>query len=606
MKISIIVLAQHFNLTLKCVDRIKQYTSIPYELIVVTEYDSVEVSRYIEHDYNVHVIHNRKSRGVAAAYNQGAAASSGDRFVFMRDQIMVNEGWLEQLSGCLDQHPNASIVGPMMNDVSGAQGIPIVYQNYEHLYQMGDLLAIGKSMTWTRTPRLVSLLMMMPRHFFEKAGGFDERFEVESYEDDDLCYRALSMNSDIYIAEGCIVFRVQPPHAVLGDPDWYNNRLTLNRAVAISKWGFDVTKALYSYKRKVTVSLCMIVKNEEKTLDRCLSSVRGLVDEIVIVDTGSEDATKEIAASYGSQVYDFEWVNDFSKARNHAFSLATQEYILWMDADDYLLPEDAAALQSIISELSWDIDAVSMHYYLDHDLHGRVTASLRRNRLVKRSCGFRWVGFVHEYLDVAGTVLYAETGVTHDRKHTQSTRNLLIYEDMKEAKAVFSPRDLFYFSNELYDHGQWERAIEQYDTFIASPDGWVEDKILASRRAGEAYAQLGRLQEARHKVLQGFAYALPRAESCCQLGYYELSEQRLENAVFWYKLATEVAKPIEPNARLDIPSWTWLPHLQLCVCYDRLGLYEQAHYHNEIAGGYVPDNPSVTANRNYLQQYLIY
>ena len=77
----------------------------------------------------------------------------------------------------------------------------------------------------------------------------------------------------------------------------------------------------------VTISLCMIVKNEEKILDRCLSTVADLVDEIVIVDTGSTDATKEIAAKYTEHIYDFLWVDDFSAARNFAFSKATCEYI---------------------------------------------------------------------------------------------------------------------------------------------------------------------------------------------------------------------------------------------------------------------------------------
>ncbi|WP_419886100.1 glycosyltransferase [Paenibacillus sp. B-A-8] len=603
MNISIILLAQHFNVTVQCLDRIKQYTSMSYELIVVSDNESAEVSNFLAYEYGVHVIHSR-SKGVAASFNLGARSASGDRLVFIRDQIMVNEGWLEQLSGCLDHHPNAAIVGPRMNDVSGGQRIPIVYQNMEQLYQSASMLAIGKSMSWTRVPRLVSLLMMIPRHYFEQMGSFDERFEVESYEDDDLCYRALSMNLDIYIAEGCVVFRKEPPSVNPNDPDWYNNRLILNRAMAISKWGFDLTSSLHCSTRKVTVSLCMIVKNEEQTLGRCLSSVRELVDEIIIVDTGSSDGTKELAASYGARVYDFEWVNDFSKARNYAFSLATQEYLLWLDADDYLQSEDAEALGSVISGLPWDIDAVSMHYYLDRDKDGSVTSSLRRNRLVRRSCGFRWIGIVHEYLEVEGKVLYAELGITHDRKHTQSSRNLLIYEGMIEAQASFTPRDLFYYANELYDHGQWQRAIEQYDTFIAMPDGWMEDKLLASRRAADALAQLSRFQEAKLKVLQAFALSPPRAEACCQLGSYELVEQRFENAVFWYKLATEVPKPTEPNARIDNSAWTWLPHLQLCVCYDRLGQHEEANYHNELARGYVPKHPSVIANRDYLKQYV--
>ncbi len=70
----------------------------------------------------------------------------------------------------------------------------------------------------------------------------------------------------------------------------------------------------------VTISICMIVKNEESVLERCLSTVRGIADELIIVDTGSTDGTKEIARKFTEQVYDFVWCDDFSKARNFSFS----------------------------------------------------------------------------------------------------------------------------------------------------------------------------------------------------------------------------------------------------------------------------------------------
>ena len=77
----------------------------------------------------------------------------------------------------------------------------------------------------------------------------------------------------------------------------------------------------------ITVSLCMIVKNEEKVLERCLDTIADLVEEIIIVDTGSTDATKKLARRYTEKVYDFQWVDDFSAARNFAFSKAQMEYI---------------------------------------------------------------------------------------------------------------------------------------------------------------------------------------------------------------------------------------------------------------------------------------
>lgn len=85
---------------------------------------------------------------------------------------------------------------------------------------------------------------------------------------------------------------------------------------------------------KVRVSLCMIVKDEEEALPGCLESVRGLVDEIIVVDTGSKDRTPEIAKKYGAKVFSFRWINDFAAARNESLRHATGDYIFWLDVDD--------------------------------------------------------------------------------------------------------------------------------------------------------------------------------------------------------------------------------------------------------------------------------
>ena len=77
-----------------------------------------------------------------------------------------------------------------------------------------------------------------------------------------------------------------------------------------------------------TISLCMIVKNEEAVLDRCLSSVSDLVDEIIVVDTGSTDRTREVAARFTRQIYSFPWRDDFAAARNESFSHASMDYCI--------------------------------------------------------------------------------------------------------------------------------------------------------------------------------------------------------------------------------------------------------------------------------------
>ena len=110
----------------------------------------------------------------------------------------------------------------------------------------------------------------------------------------------------------------------------------------------------------ISISMCMIVKNEQDILARCLDSYAGTYDELIIVDTGSTDNTKEIAAHYTDKIYDFEWINDFSAARNFAFSKAGCDYIFSADADEVLDDTNNYALRELKHMLLPEIDIVQM------------------------------------------------------------------------------------------------------------------------------------------------------------------------------------------------------------------------------------------------------
>ena len=109
--------------------------------------------------------------------------------------------------------------------------------------------------------------------------------------------------------------------------------------------------------RKATVSLTMIVRNEENNLPHCLTSARGLFDEIVVVDTGSTDRTKDIAVEFGAKVIDFVWIDDFAAARNMSLAHATGDYAFWLDADDVLDPPQREKLKTLIDGLRTGDDA---------------------------------------------------------------------------------------------------------------------------------------------------------------------------------------------------------------------------------------------------------
>ena len=95
----------------------------------------------------------------------------------------------------------------------------------------------------------------------------------------------------------------------------------------------------------------MIARDEQNNLPRCLASVRGLFDEIVVLDTGSKDRTIEIARSFGARVFDFVWVDDFGAARNAALARAKGDYAFWLDADDLIEPPERAKLEELFTRL---------------------------------------------------------------------------------------------------------------------------------------------------------------------------------------------------------------------------------------------------------------
>lgn len=138
------------------------------------------------------------------------------------------------------------------------------------------------------------------------------------------------------------------------------------------------------------ISLCMIVKNEEMCLARCLNCVKDIVDEIVIVDTGSTDNTKEIAYQFTDKVYDYEWIDNFSGARNFSFSKATKPYMMWLDADDILLEKDQLELKKLKQNLLPEVDMVMMKYFTAFDKEGNPTFSYYRERIMAKRMNYQW------------------------------------------------------------------------------------------------------------------------------------------------------------------------------------------------------------------------
>ncbi|MBE9913436.1 glycosyltransferase [Paenibacillus donghaensis] len=354
----------------------------------------------------------------------------------------------------------------------------------------------------------------------------------------------------------------------------------------------------------ITISLCMIVKNEQDTLERCLKSVQDIADEIVIVDTGSSDQTKKIAEQFTPHIVDFEWIDDFAAARNFSFTQATMDYILWLDADDVLLTEDRQKLLQLKQSLNPLVDAVSMNYHCAFDDHGNVTLNVRRIRLVKRSNKYQWQGAVHEDLVVKGIICDSDVVVTHKQMHGATDRNLKIFESLLRQGKKLTPRDLQHYARELHHHKMYEKAIEYYVKFMDLDDVTPEDKIFICGKMADCYYQLGDRDKELAVTLKSFEYDVPRPEFCCRLGYRFLEKGEFHQAVFWYKLAADSPLPSNSWAIVNQPSRTWLPHMQLGLCYYQLGDYELSYRHNEIAHTYRPNDEQIANNLRLLEELL--
>jgi glycosyltransferase involved in cell wall biosynthesis len=146
-----------------------------------------------------------------------------------------------------------------------------------------------------------------------------------------------------------------------------------------------------------SLSLCMIVKNEALHLERCLRSVAGVVDELIVVDTGSTDGTLAIAEAGRAKVFSYRWQNDFALARNFSLEQATGEWILHLDADEELEPETRAQVKSLIGQTGADgIVMTQRSFTAGSDLVGY--SDLRITRLFRNRPEFRYEQAIHEQI----------------------------------------------------------------------------------------------------------------------------------------------------------------------------------------------------------------
>lgn len=318
----------------------------------------------------------------------------------------------------------------------------------------------------------------------------------------------------------------------------------------------------------VTISLCMIVKNEAEVLERCLASVADLMDEIIIVDTGSTDATKEIASRYTARIYDFPWVDDFSLARNFAFEKASCDYIYSADADEFLDEKNRKAFYNLKSVMMHEVEIVTM-WYDESGVQTVLNAKReRRPKLFKRLRKFVWVDPIHETVRTEPVVFDSDIVISHRPVGNHSDRDFSIFEGAYATSGRLSKKLYLMYARELFKWGDAERLSRGANIFkkvlrdekLTGDDFIIFCTVIA--RAERVLGNKAGFMKYAMKVISVGGCS----EVCSELGDFYREREDYEEAALWYYNAC-----YETASVIDIKSQGSQTLVKLSDCYEKLG-----------------------------------
>ncbi|MCX4312824.1 MAG: glycosyltransferase [Clostridia bacterium] len=351
----------------------------------------------------------------------------------------------------------------------------------------------------------------------------------------------------------------------------------------------------------MTLGVTMIVKNESEVLCRVLDGVKDVADEIIIADTGSTDDTAEIARRYTDKVFAFEWADDFSAARNFVREKCTADYWLWLDADDIVPRKTALGISRFVKSADGSVNAVMLPYVAATDGAGKPTFSYYRERILKNTPNNVWRGVVHEAVSPSGPTVRLPYPIIHAKPNGRvgGTRNLDIYRAAISRGETLDPRGLYYFARELYYNGFYAEAEQKLREFLGT-DGFYINKIDGCLLLSRLRRREGDFDGAVKSVLDGFSYAPPTGEGCCELGGLFFERGDYLAAAYWYECATRIKPDPKSGGFIDHDCYGFTPLVWLTVCHDRLGDRKRAYRCHCRAKKLRPDHPSIIANDRYF------
>jgi GT2 family glycosyltransferase/predicted Zn-dependent protease len=538
----IIVTYNNLFFTRETIKSVIKYSDIPYEIIVIDNASTDGSQDYLRNNTNLKVILNDTNIGFAAACNQGISIAKGNYILLLNNDVIVTNFWLSRMLAYMSMDPAIGIVAPVTNYISGPQldtyflSLKVTEEDIKNngdsiIQQYSEYLFNKNRQNGLFYPRVTGFCMLIRSNLIKKIGGFDERFYIGNYEDDDFCLRTRIAGFKIVIASDVFIYHFGSKSFQLMEKEKYIELLQENKKKFIEKYGvppedtyknedlrnfnkidykinihqFDTSLVIHSSN---TISLCMIAKNEERNLQKCIDSVIDFVNEIIIVDTGSEDSTVEIAKKNKAKVINTVWNNDFSESRNLALNNATSKWILVLDADEVLEFDSTLELLNLINKNNFDALTVKIHNILDDESLCKYEI-LPLTRVFKNDEKYRYEGIVHEQIKFSilrnnGKIKDSNIKILHSgyktSNDTKIKRNIDLLKKALES-APDNPHYIYQLGITLFSQDNNDESInyllQAYEFSKNNPDFFGEysfEKLLL--KISQYYLQHNNIEKA--------------------------------------------------------------------------------------------------------------
>lgn len=622
--------------TQMCLDSLRLRTDEPYELIVVDNGSTDDTVEWLRFQTDVRLIENAENRGFPAAVNQGLQIARGENLLLLNNDTILTTGWLRRVLDVLHSDPKIGLVGPTSNCVGSAQQIPVDYTHLNDLDgfawdRRSRLLARGIPLT-EETDKLIGFCLLFKREVLDAVGLLDERFGIGCFEDDDFCRRAIAAGYLAVIARDAFIHHFgsvtfQSSGADLGQV------LRNNQQVYRDKWKDEESHAetqrcgaeggesagvergsglgssalasrplpkprpsflldqdedgnLILEPNTIRLSGCLIVRNNETTIRPCLESLKPWVDELIVVDTGSTDATPRIAEEIGARVFHWPWQDDFAAARNVSLDHARGEWLFWMDSDD-VIPEDCGRkLRALADGKHPDhLFGYVMQVHCPGNDHHDVTV-VDHVKLFRNRPELRFEFRIHEQIlpairraggDVAFTdiyVVHAGSDRTRDGQAKKLERDFKLLH-LELADQPDHPFVLFNLGMTHADCGQHDEAIRYLERClqVSGPDESHVRKAYALLIS--SLMQSGRFDNAESACTQGRIHYPDDKELLFRQAMLEHHFGRLAAAAATYQ---EILDADEPRhfTSIDAGLAGYKTRHNLALVYEDLGNWDLA------------------------------